>query len=142
MRGGRNKFGPMYKRDRARKLQVIRERQLTTGGSGGPGSGTSSSGGAGGSGLGSNGPNGSNAGRNSSSSPGSSGGGHGPMAPAMYAPMADVGYSPAGANGVYGVKHEIQIAQVSSLTSSPDSSPSPMTTATLGYPGSFAFPSH
>ena len=22
MRGGRNKFGPMYKRDRARKLQV------------------------------------------------------------------------------------------------------------------------
>ncbi|XP_011639480.1 nuclear hormone receptor FTZ-F1 [Pogonomyrmex barbatus] len=28
MRGGRNKFGPMYKRDRARKLQLIRQRQL------------------------------------------------------------------------------------------------------------------
>merc|ERR1711970_149532 len=29
MRGGRNKFGPMYKRDRARKLQVLRQRQLS-----------------------------------------------------------------------------------------------------------------
>lgn len=28
MRGGRNKFGPMYKRDRARKLQMMRQRQL------------------------------------------------------------------------------------------------------------------
>ena len=28
MRGGRNKFGPMYKRDRARKLQLQRQRQL------------------------------------------------------------------------------------------------------------------
>lgn len=28
MRGGRNKFGPMYKRDRARKLQLLRQRQL------------------------------------------------------------------------------------------------------------------
>lgn len=28
MRGGRNKFGPMYKRDRARKLQIARQRQL------------------------------------------------------------------------------------------------------------------
>ena len=28
MRGGRNKFGPMYKRDRARKLQMLRQRQL------------------------------------------------------------------------------------------------------------------
>lgn len=28
MRGGRNKFGPMYKRDRARKLQIMRQRQL------------------------------------------------------------------------------------------------------------------
>lgn len=27
MRGGRNKFGPMYKRDRALKLQQVRERQ-------------------------------------------------------------------------------------------------------------------
>ncbi|XP_023234016.1 nuclear hormone receptor FTZ-F1-like isoform X2 [Centruroides sculpturatus] len=28
MRGGRNKFGPMYKRDRARKLQLLRQKQL------------------------------------------------------------------------------------------------------------------
>ncbi|OQR76880.1 nuclear hormone receptor FTZ-F1-like [Tropilaelaps mercedesae] len=28
MRGGRNKFGPMYKRDRARKLQMLRQKQL------------------------------------------------------------------------------------------------------------------
>jgi len=28
MRGGRNKFGPMYKRDRARKMQQVRQRQL------------------------------------------------------------------------------------------------------------------
>ncbi|XP_043188704.1 nuclear hormone receptor FTZ-F1-like isoform X2 [Amphibalanus amphitrite] len=28
MRGGRNKFGPMYKRDRARKMQQIRQMQL------------------------------------------------------------------------------------------------------------------
>ncbi|KAI5633135.1 zinc finger, c4 type (two domains) domain-containing protein [Phthorimaea operculella] len=28
MRGGRNKFGPMYKRDRARKLQMMRQRQI------------------------------------------------------------------------------------------------------------------
>merc|ERR1719150_3012989 len=34
MRGGRNKFGPMYKRDRARKLQVLRQRQLTVGSGG------------------------------------------------------------------------------------------------------------
>merc|ERR1719361_247595 len=29
MRGGRNKFGPMYKRDRARKLQVMRTRTVS-----------------------------------------------------------------------------------------------------------------
>ncbi|GFW18627.1 nuclear hormone receptor FTZ-F1 [Trichonephila clavipes] len=28
MRGGRNKFGPMYKRDRARKLQMMRQKQI------------------------------------------------------------------------------------------------------------------
>ncbi|XP_054712591.1 nuclear hormone receptor FTZ-F1-like [Uloborus diversus] len=28
MRGGRNKFGPMYKRDRARKLQLLRQKQI------------------------------------------------------------------------------------------------------------------
>merc|ERR1719219_3296818 len=35
MRGGRNKFGPMYKRDRARKLQVMRNRQHVVGPLGG-----------------------------------------------------------------------------------------------------------
>jgi len=28
MRGGRNKFGPMYKRDRARRLQMMRQKQM------------------------------------------------------------------------------------------------------------------
>ena len=112
MRGGRNKFGPMYKRDRARKLQVMRERQLTR-------------------------PAGSNGGPNSSPGNGSSGGSSGALPSGMYAPLSDVGYSPSGS--VYGVKHEIQIPQVSSLTSSPDSSPSPMTSATLGYPGECRF---
>jgi nuclear receptor subfamily 5 group A member 3 len=107
MRGGRNKFGPMYKRDRARKLQVMRERQLTR-------------------------PPGANGGPNSSPGNGSSGT-NGGLPSGMYAPLSEVGYSPSGS--VYGVKHEIQIPQVSSLTSSPDSSPSPMTSATLGYPG-------
>ena len=111
MRGGRNKFGPMYKRDRARKLQVMRERQLTTPRSGNGGNSNPS-------------PNNSNSGAGQSSG--------------MY---TDMGYSPSGSS-VYGgggssgggVKHEIQIAQVSSLTSSPDSSPSPLA-ASLGYPG-------
>ena len=31
MRGGRNKFGPMYKRDRARRLQIMRQRQMIRG---------------------------------------------------------------------------------------------------------------
>lgn len=35
MRGGRNKFGPMYKRDRARRLQMMRQKQMTRGVSGG-----------------------------------------------------------------------------------------------------------
>ena len=111
MRGGRNKFGPMYKRDRARKLQVMRERQLTTPRGGNGGNGNPS-------------PNNSNSGAGQSSG--------------MY---TDMGYSPSGSS-VYGgggssgggVKLEIQIAQVSSLTSSPDSSPSPLA-ASLGYPG-------
>lgn len=123
MRGGRNKFGPMYKRDRARKLQVIRERQMSTsrasvGGTNSPlNNSTSSNGGAG---------------HGSSSAAG------------MY---TDMGYSPSG--GVYaaaaaaaaaavgpgGVKHEIQIPQVSSLTSSPDSSPSPLAVPGSLYPG-------
>ena len=120
MRGGRNKFGPMYKRDRARKLQVMRERQLTT-----PGSGR-----AGGSGVNSS-PNNSNSGAGGS---GMTGGGH--SSAGLY---PDMGYSPSGNVYGTGVKHEIQIPQVSSLTSSPDSSPSPLTAASLGYPGQFFF---
>ncbi|KYQ48783.1 Nuclear hormone receptor FTZ-F1 [Trachymyrmex zeteki] len=79
MRGGRNKFGPMYKRDRARKLQLIRQRQLAIqtirGSLGDPNSYSTA------------------------------------VAPLMH------------------IKQEIQIPQVSSLTSSPDSSPSPATVA-------------
>ncbi|XP_066151310.1 nuclear hormone receptor FTZ-F1 isoform X2 [Euwallacea fornicatus] len=84
MRGGRNKFGPMYKRDRARKLQIMRQRQLavqTLRGSQLP-------------------------------------------SDAMYANQP--GTSPF-AN--IHIKQEIQIPQVSSLTSSPDSSPSPIAVA-------------
>ncbi|XP_059477884.1 nuclear hormone receptor FTZ-F1 isoform X2 [Neocloeon triangulifer] len=96
MRGGRNKFGPMYKRDRARKLQLLRQRQMTVGGvvrggtlmAGGNDSGLSYS------------PNG--------------------------------GYSPAAASSAMHIKQEIQIPQVSSLTSSPDSSPSPIAAQLMG----------
>jgi len=89
MRGGRNKFGPMYKRDRARKLQfsnchspmqVLRQRQLSHGGAT----------------MGSN---------------------------TIYGnPITTSSSWPS--NPIH-IKQEIQIPQVSSLTSSPDSSPSP-----------------
>lgn len=90
MRGGRNKFGPMYKRDRARKLQLMRQRQIavqTLRGSLGDGS-----------------------------------------LPINY--NAQPGTSPFNIH----IKQEIQIPQVSSLTSSPDSSPSPIAVA-LGQVG-------
>ncbi|CAH2035154.1 unnamed protein product, partial [Iphiclides podalirius] len=77
MRGGRNKFGPMYKRDRARKLQMMRQRQIavqTLRGSLGDGG----------------------------------------LVLGFGSPYASVP-----------VKQEIQIPQVSSLTSSPESSPGP-----------------
>jgi len=93
MRGGRNKFGPMYKRDRARKLQfsncnspmqnmqVLRQRQLSHGGGNPMGSNT------------------------------------------IYGnPITTSSSWPS--NPIH-IKQEIQIPQVSSLTSSPDSSPSP-----------------
>ncbi|XP_015833964.1 nuclear hormone receptor FTZ-F1 isoform X5 [Tribolium castaneum] len=83
MRGGRNKFGPMYKRDRARKLQMMRQRQLAA-----------------------------------QTLRGSS------LGDAMYS--SQPGTSPF-AN--IHIKQEIQIPQVSSLTSSPDSSPSPIAVA-------------
>ena len=97
MRGGRNKFGPMYKRDRARKLQVLRHHRhiphnqmMTTGANGTlsyqPVTQASSnvSGGLQG----------------------------GPCGTTMYSPPLHI-------------KQEIQIPQVTSMTSSPDSSPSP-----------------
>ena len=86
MRGGRNKFGPMYKRDRARRLQLMRQKQISrTIPLSGPGMDGSSS---------SAGP---------------------PFAiPSGYNHHSD------------GIKSElIQIPQLSSSTSSPDSSPLP-----------------
>ncbi|XP_034482220.1 nuclear hormone receptor FTZ-F1 [Drosophila innubila] len=85
MRGGRNKFGPMYKRDRARKLQVMRQRQLAL--------------------------------QALRSSMGSD------IKPTPLSP----GYQQAYPN--MNIKQEIQIPQVSSLTQSPDSSPSPIAIA-------------
>nr|CAD7402739.1 unnamed protein product [Timema cristinae]CAD7432628.1 unnamed protein product [Timema monikensis] len=89
MRGGRNKFGPMYKRDRARKLQMMRQRQIAIQ----------------------------------------------TLRGSHHATLGDGGvtltYSPqqGAAFGSLHIKQEIQIPQVSSLTSSPDSSPSPIAVA-------------
>ncbi|XP_070501501.1 nuclear hormone receptor FTZ-F1 isoform X2 [Chironomus tepperi] len=91
MRGGRNKFGPMYKRDRARKLQILRQRQLALQALRGSISGTSSN----------TGP--------------LSEGAQSQLSPSNYPPYTNMH-----------IKQEIQIPQVSSLTSSPDSSPSPL----------------
>ncbi|KAL7307050.1 hypothetical protein TKK_0000791 [Trichogramma kaykai] len=77
MRGGRNKFGPMYKRDRARKLQMIRQRQLAL----------------------------------------------------QTLGRVDTASYPNTVAPLFHIKQEIQIPQVSSLTSSPDSSPSPAAVA-------------
>uniref|UniRef100_A0A8D8SWB4 Nuclear hormone receptor FTZ-F1 n=1 Tax=Cacopsylla melanoneura TaxID=428564 RepID=A0A8D8SWB4_9HEMI len=93
MRGGRNKFGPMYKRDRARKLQMMRQRQIAV----------------------------QTLQRAS---------------PYMLGDGVTLSYNPA-STSPYGnlyIKQEIQIPQVSSLTSSPDSSPSPIAVA-LGQAG-------
>ncbi|XP_028899495.1 nuclear hormone receptor FTZ-F1 isoform X3 [Zeugodacus cucurbitae] len=86
MRGGRNKFGPMYKRDRARKLQVMRQRQLAL--------------------------------QALRTSIGSVDMKSSPLSP---------GYQQSYPN--MNIKQEIQIPQVSSLTQSPDSSPSPIAIA-------------
>ena len=88
MRGGRNKFGPMYKRDRARKLQMLRQRQLTH-----PGSLLS--------------------------------GGRPPTTSGIAISYASPGYSTPSSH--IHIKEEIQSPFLSSSTSSPDSSPSPMT---------------
>lgn len=91
MRGGRNKFGPMYKRDRARKLQLMRQRQLAV-------------------------QQARHQGINIISDVG----------PMSYSPNNSPYVNQQGVT----IKQEIQIPQVSSLTSSPDSSPSPL--ASLG----------
>lgn len=92
MRGGRNKFGPMYKRDRARKLQVMRQRQHVVVHHNILG-GTSNS---------------------NSNSPGS-------LAYAMSSTSSSM-YTPPTLH----IKQEIQIPQVTSMTSSPGSSPGPL----------------
>lgn len=102
MRGGRNKFGPMYKRDRARKLQMMRQRQIALQAMRGVpatlGDGVTLS---------------------YSPQPASgAAGGAGAAAAAAAAAAASSHY--------VHIKQEIQIPQVSSLTSSPDSSPSPI----------------
>jgi len=92
MRGGRNKFGPMYKRDRARRLQIMRQRQLAICAPGQRGMGPSHHGGD-------------------------------PGSPYM---MAAINGGQATIYSPDGIKQElIQIPQLSSSTSSPDSSPLP-----------------
>lgn len=87
MRGGRNKFGPMYKRDRARKLQMLRQRQLTH--------------------------------------PGLLSGARPPSSSGVAITYSAPGYTSAPSSHVH-IKEEIQSPFLSSSTSSPDSSPSPM----------------
>jgi nuclear receptor subfamily 5 group A protein 3 len=96
MRGGRNKFGPMYKRDRARKLQLLRQRQLAIQAIRGSIGGASNSGQEG--------------------------------APSQLSPTGYPGQPQPPYTNMH-IKQEIQIPQVSSLTSSPDSSPSPIAIA-------------
>jgi len=100
MRGGRNKFGPMYKRDRARKMQVMRNRQAVVTGAGLGGiiypSGTSTPASSSSVITGSNG-----------------GGGNSSNQSTIYTSQLHI-------------KQEIQHPQVTSMTSSPDSSPSPV----------------
>ncbi|CAG2107817.1 unnamed protein product [Medioppia subpectinata] len=99
MRGGRNKFGPMYKRDRARRLQLLRQKQLTRPQCQAPVSLNHNTGGRGGNGSGEVGPH--------------------FLAALHGVPTTAHIYS------ADGIKQElIQIPQLSSSTSSPDSSPS------------------
>ncbi|KAL5290446.1 NR5A2 family protein [Megaselia abdita] len=87
MRGGRNKFGPMYKRDRARKLQIMRQRQIAL--------------------------------QAIRTTIGSADIKPGQLSPNSYQTPYNT----------INIKQEIQIPQVSSLTQSPDSSPSPIAIA-------------
>ncbi|KAL4122209.1 hypothetical protein QTP88_014582 [Uroleucon formosanum] len=107
MRGGRNKFGPMYKRDRARKLQMMRQRQMAV--------------------------------QTLRGGVVTSAGANNHHQFAMLAGDAvTLGQYPgstitSSVSSLH-IKQEIQIPQVSSLTSSPDSSPSPIAVA-LGQAG-------
>lgn len=118
MRGGRNKFGPMYKRDRARRLQIMRQKQLTKAQIVGHGHGGGGGGG---------------------------GGHHHHPSGATMLPGGELNFLGSGHGGGHhgghgptttifdGVKQElIQIPQLSSSTSSPDSSPSPGSTGPGG----------
>lgn len=110
MRGGRNKFGPMYKRDRARRLQIMRQKQLVR---------TQCL-------AISNGSDSCDQQQQASN--------------ALTFPSSQMS-SPSVYGDSSGVKQElIQIPQLSSSTSSPGSSPSPLNSsnngivATLGHP--------
>ncbi|CAL1295369.1 unnamed protein product [Larinioides sclopetarius] len=93
MRGGRNKFGPMYKRDRARKLQMMRQKQIAR-----------------------------------AQCQGVVGNEVLPVGPPPFPPPALP--SPSMYSNEPHIKQElIQIPQLSSSTSSPDSSPSPLCTS-------------
>ncbi|RWS17080.1 nuclear hormone receptor FTZ-F1-like protein [Dinothrombium tinctorium] len=114
MRGGRNKFGPMYKRDRARRLQLMRQRQMA---------------------IASIQSHPQLALTQGNNSPGEAGG----SSPFVVATINNVGNVGTQATTIYtadGIKQElIQIPQLSSSTSSPDSSPSPgQTTLTTTHP--------
>lgn len=103
MRGGRNKFGPMYKRDRARKLQLMRQKQIARAQCQGP-------------------------------PPGNEVMPAGP--PPFPPPLASPSLYPA-----EHIKQElIQIPQLSSSTSSPDSSPSPLCAPAPHYALAIAAP--
>ncbi|XP_022645033.1 nuclear hormone receptor FTZ-F1-like isoform X3 [Varroa jacobsoni] len=99
MRGGRNKFGPMYKRDRARKLQMLRQKQLALQCADSMSPSTLVS-------IATN------------------------PYPIPTASVSSPGMYDTNGGGTGGVKQEIQIPQLSSSTSSPDSSPSPLQTTT------------
>uniref|UniRef100_T1IY60 NR LBD domain-containing protein n=1 Tax=Strigamia maritima TaxID=126957 RepID=T1IY60_STRMM len=100
MRGGRNKFGPMYKRDRARKLQLLRQKQMQQ-------------------------HNRSTCQLNAELSGAGGGSGNNAMSTSMannmaYGPPSGPLYTQQGLP----IKQEIQIPQLSSSTASPDSSSS------------------
>lgn len=103
MRGGRNKFGPMYKRDRARKLQMMRQKQIARA-------------------------------QCQGAPPGNEVVPVGP--PPFPPPLASPSLYPA-----EHIKQElIQIPQLSSSTSSPDSSPSPLCAPAPHYALAIAAP--